>query len=303
MDKRRREGWNRERLAKFILGKLSFIAAPDTIGDDYGMDISGFFVREDRDNKNKLVPTLPYAIQIKAKHDRDWVHDHLDALSKSHVPFYYGIVDTKAKTLKVYSMLHLQRLFGEHGLDRVHARVSSGEMLVRTRLARNPYQVDRSKRRAKRKDTSSVAYNLDNVQLTIDLYHICTLNIDSDYRSGETLDWWIDALVYMKTIDSAKAGEYMYYGPDGPYQILSSDGFWWACNRWMQASSLIVDALRIMERLRVTFPYESTFESIASASKHIQTFVEVGEKNKTYDEAINNFIYDVWVENITSRGK
>jgi len=76
-----REGWNHERFGKFLLGKVSFLSTPDTIGDDTGSDASGFFLERHPTKPTMLIPSLPYAMQIRPQRDKQFVGKHIHELA------------------------------------------------------------------------------------------------------------------------------------------------------------------------------------------------------------------------------
>jgi len=297
MDRRRREGWNRERLAKYILGKLSFIAAPDSIGDDYGSDVSGFFVREDHTKRFRLVPVLPYAIQIKAKHEPKWVHLHFDALAKGTIPFYYGILDTKKKQLNVYSTLYLQLLFATLGRMQACDRIALGNLQVKTRLGRKPRISQGAKVRLKSQSQQLPPLVVKSDVATFELYHVCTLDIESYYASLAAKEWMLDATQYLKTIESAKAGEFIFYGPKGVLQSIGSGSLWWAINRWVHASSLMLDVVHARPNGNES---HDMILKIADTAEHVLDFASQLSRGIEYDEAINVALFDHWTENIAA---
>jgi len=112
-----RVGWENERLAEFLLSRISFIANPAKNSDDLGTDfICTLFREETKNNVVQLFPTGSFAIQAKtgAPEKLD-VSKHLDYLRGLEVPFFVAFVDQQKLSLKIYSCHHLPALFSSDG--------------------------------------------------------------------------------------------------------------------------------------------------------------------------------------------
>lgn len=108
-----RIGWENERLAEFLLSRISFIANPAKTSDDVGIDFICTLFRQERKNGcDQLFPTSSFAIQLKtgAPEVLD-VSKHLDYLRGLEIPFFLGFVDQSHLALHVYSCHHLPALF------------------------------------------------------------------------------------------------------------------------------------------------------------------------------------------------
>jgi len=116
-----RVGWENERLAEFLLSRISFVASPTKNSDDLGTDfICTLFREKTQNNKVQLFPTNSFAIQAKTgKPKKLDVSKHLDYLRGLEMPFFVGFVDQEELSLRVFSCHHLSALFSGVG-DRMH---------------------------------------------------------------------------------------------------------------------------------------------------------------------------------------
>ncbi len=115
--KNTRIGWENERLAEFLLSRISFIATPAKTSDDLGTDFICTLFREETDNGVvQLFPTTSFAIQTKSGEPATLsVSKHLRYLSGLEIPFFVGFVDQEKLSLRVYSCHHLPALFSGTG--------------------------------------------------------------------------------------------------------------------------------------------------------------------------------------------
>src|SRR5678815_3735123 len=118
--KNTRPGWENERLAEFLLSRISFIANPAKNSDDLGTDfICTLFREESRKGGAQLFPTSSFAIQIKTGEPVELdVSKHLGYLKGLELPFFVGFVDQAKLSLRIHSCHHLPALFSGGG-DRI----------------------------------------------------------------------------------------------------------------------------------------------------------------------------------------
>lgn len=226
-----REGWNHERFAQFVLGKVSFISTPDTIGDDTGFDISGFFIKPHPTKPRQILPYLPYALQVKPHswHEPDYIEKHLHELAVIGVPYYIGIVRPDSQTIDIYSGKGLQALFSLHDWEDLVTMVASGSATVRNELA---------------EDHQGIPARRDGDNFTVILYKVTELTMTSGHESDETKKWVDDCQDSMNTIWSAKAGEFIFHGPRDQYtQWIGVGTFIHALRRFMHASAALAEEL------------------------------------------------------------
>jgi len=112
-----RIGWENERLAEFLLSRISFIANPAKNSDDLGTDfICTLFREETKNGILQLFPTNSFAIQAKTGEPAELdVSKHLDYLRGLELPFFVGFVDQEKTSLRIYSSHHLPALFSGTG--------------------------------------------------------------------------------------------------------------------------------------------------------------------------------------------
>lgn len=112
-----REGWNAERLAEFLLSRISFISRPTTVADDLGVD---FFCTIAEPvavgNARSLVPRGGFGIQIKSSKKDFSISDKARYLSRLELPYFVGVPDTRSACLNVYSGEYLPLLFSLIGV-------------------------------------------------------------------------------------------------------------------------------------------------------------------------------------------
>ena len=65
-----KRGWDREKLAEYILSRFSFVAKPSTVSDDLGSDFfCTLFRLKSKDGRDYPLPLCSFAIQIKNSDD------------------------------------------------------------------------------------------------------------------------------------------------------------------------------------------------------------------------------------------
>jgi hypothetical protein len=202
-----RQGWNHERFAKFIVGKLAFISSPSSTGDDTGTDVSGFFIKDHPTKKGQIVPDLSFVMQVKppswkkSKKFPRYVQDRVRELGSFTVPFYISIVNPKTKELNVYSGQGLAALFALESATNLAHQIEKGEATIRCEI------VDSIHGMPARRDGNS---------FTIIFYKVATLGMESGFDSPEALEWRRDCFYYTKTIESSSAGEFIFRGVPMP---------------------------------------------------------------------------------------
>jgi hypothetical protein len=135
-----RVGWENERLAEFLLSRISFIATPAKNSDDVGSDFICALFREqemtnDKGNKwIELFPTHSFAIQVKTgSPTKVDVSRHIEYLSSLEIPFFLGFVEQEHARLTVYSCHHLPALFSSVGRGLSNLSIEPCEALDRDR--------------------------------------------------------------------------------------------------------------------------------------------------------------------------
>ncbi len=111
-----RIGWQNEHLASFLLSQICFLSHPLTVADDLGVDfLCTLFEPKLVDSKVQLFPKQAFAIQVKSSPDPVEVEGKLEYLRGLEVPFFLGIVDHAASTLRIYSGELLPEFFSSTG--------------------------------------------------------------------------------------------------------------------------------------------------------------------------------------------
>jgi len=111
-----RRGWDREKLAEYILSRFSFVAKPSTVSDDLGSDFfCTLFRLEEKDGRDYPLPLSSFAIQIKSN-DRPFDFSaNITYLQNLEIPFFWGVLNESAKRLSVFSGENLPVFFSHVG--------------------------------------------------------------------------------------------------------------------------------------------------------------------------------------------
>jgi hypothetical protein len=109
-----RKGWENERLASFLLSRISFVANPMTVADDIGSDF--FCTLFEVAEGDKLFPRSSFAIQIKSSKDEIDATEKIEYLAKLELPFFVGVVDQSSLRLSIYSGEYLPIFFSHYGM-------------------------------------------------------------------------------------------------------------------------------------------------------------------------------------------
>jgi len=99
-----RLGWDREKLAEYILSKFSFVAKPSTVSDDLGSDFfCTLFRLKSKDSRDYPLPLCSFAIQIKSNDDPFDFSSNIDYIQNLEIPFFWGVLNEETKSLSIYS--------------------------------------------------------------------------------------------------------------------------------------------------------------------------------------------------------
>jgi hypothetical protein len=287
-----REGWNHERFAQYILGKVSFISTPDTTGDDTGFDISGFFIKEHPTKRGQILPFLPYTLQVKPPSWKEprYLEKHLHELAVIGVPYYIGVVQPKTRTIDIYSGKGLQALFSLHDWEDLTRMVANGTATVRNETADEHQGIP--------------ARRVGN-DFTVVLYKVASLTMTTGYDSKETAQWIADCQDSLDTFYSAKAGEFIYYGPPDQYaQWIGVGTFTHAIRRFMHASSMLAEV--VFSDIRFVASKSTADRDFLVQLRDIAKHV-VSIKERLVNKALSNEVIDddqwrTWVASVETIG-
>jgi hypothetical protein len=110
-----RLGWENEQLAHYLLSRISFVAHPATVSDDFGVDFyCTIFTVTDLPHP-QMEPRLSFAIQVKSSRDDIDASGKVRSFDHLAMPLFIGVVDQEAKSLSIYSAECLPILFAWHG--------------------------------------------------------------------------------------------------------------------------------------------------------------------------------------------
>ena len=111
-----KSGWDREKLAEYILSRFSFIAKPSTVSDDLGTDLfCTLFRLEEKSGVDYPLPLSSFAIQIKSSASPQNFSENIDYLKNLEIPFFWGVVNENLKDLTIYSGENLPKFFPHIG--------------------------------------------------------------------------------------------------------------------------------------------------------------------------------------------
>src|SRR5512143_2102600 len=107
-----RKGWESERLAEYLLSRVSFLARPTTVADDLGLDFfCTLFEEMSRNGHTHLQPRMAVAVQVKSQATSFIdLTDKIDFLLGLELPYFLGIADRAAQTLSLHSGCYLPLL-------------------------------------------------------------------------------------------------------------------------------------------------------------------------------------------------
>jgi len=109
-------GWDREKLAEYMLSRISYTAKPSTVSDDLGTDIfcTLFQVKEMNGHQYRL-PLSSFAVQVRSTDATSDFSKNIQYLKTLKIPFFWGVLDESAKRLTLFSGENLQVFFHHVG--------------------------------------------------------------------------------------------------------------------------------------------------------------------------------------------
>lgn len=111
-----KRGWDREKLAEYILSRFSFVAKPSTVSDDQGTDLfCTLFRLEESEGIDYPLPLSSFAIQIKSNDDPFDFSANINYLKTLEIPFLLGVVSESTKELSFFSGENLPKFFPHIG--------------------------------------------------------------------------------------------------------------------------------------------------------------------------------------------
>lgn len=192
-----RRGWDREKLAEYILSRLSFVAKPSTVSDDLGSDFfCTLFRLKEKDGRDYPLPLSSFAIQIKSNDGPFDFSANITYLENLEIPFFWGVLNEGAKRLSVFSGENLPVFFSHVG------------------------QVKKLKIKPLKRSQMSRLYDpKEGSQYNYTVMFPMVLNIDVD-STRQDLNRNVDTLQEMcslihRNISTRKTEEYIFDGYDG----------------------------------------------------------------------------------------
>jgi hypothetical protein len=111
-----RKGWENEKLAAYLLSRISFVAQPMSTGDDLGSDFfCTLFEIHNLSGGDALMPRSSFAIQVKSSPRNIPSDNRIDYLMGLQLLFFVGVVKQSPACLEIYSAEFLPQLFSEVG--------------------------------------------------------------------------------------------------------------------------------------------------------------------------------------------
>ena len=115
-------GWERERLAEYLLSRFSFVANPAKVGDDVGADFfCTIFEPKTINEQSMLAPRGSFAIQVKSSDQKIPIGDNIDYFKRLELPFFIGVVNQSPSnhSMEVYSAEFLPVFLIHHDLTNI----------------------------------------------------------------------------------------------------------------------------------------------------------------------------------------
>ena len=198
-----KRGWEREKLAEYILSQFSFVAKPSTVSDDLGTDLFCTLFRvEERNGRYYPLPLNSFAIQIKSNKRTFDFSSNISYLQNFEIPFFCGVINENNKQLSVFSGENLPVFFSHVG----KVKKLKIKMLERDKMS-DPYDP---------KEGGKCNY-------TVMFPKILDIKMDiKEERNG-----YVDKLQEIcsriqRNISTRKIGEYLFESHDGQsYTILA----------------------------------------------------------------------------------
>jgi hypothetical protein len=110
-----RLGWENEQLAHYLLSRISFVAHPATVNDDFGADYYCTIFSIIDGPQPQMEPRLSFAIQVKSNKDDIDISSKVRSFDSFAMPLFIGVVDQNSNSLKIYSAECLPMLFAWYG--------------------------------------------------------------------------------------------------------------------------------------------------------------------------------------------
>jgi len=109
-------GWDREKLAEYMLSRISFTAKPSTVSDDLGSDLFCTLFRLEQKNDHEYrLPLGSFAVQVRSSDKTEDFSPNIQYLQNLEIPFFWGVLDESAKRLTLFSGENLPIFFHHVG--------------------------------------------------------------------------------------------------------------------------------------------------------------------------------------------
>ena len=111
-----KRGWDREKLAEYILSRFSYVAKPSTVSDDLGTDLfCTLFRLEEKNGIDYPFPLNSFAIQIKSNADPFDCSANISYLQNLEIPFFLGVISESTKEMTIFTGENLPKFFPHIG--------------------------------------------------------------------------------------------------------------------------------------------------------------------------------------------
>ncbi len=109
-------GWDREKLAEYMLSRISYTAKPSTVSDDLGADIFCTLFRVEEMNSHQYrLPLSSFAVQVRSTDETSDFSKNIQYLHDLEIPFFWGVLDESARRLTLFSGENLHVFFHHVG--------------------------------------------------------------------------------------------------------------------------------------------------------------------------------------------
>lgn len=225
-------GWDRERLVEAIIGRVAYVQNPNKPGDDFGVDLMGFFKVDHPRHQDMFVPSLPFHMQVKPNKDPSFISKHIHELTQLYAPFYFAVGDVLKNTVAVYSGLGLVGLCISDDRHELCRRVDTGELKVVLNLTEEPGP------------NAGIPRCVASNTFEVDFYKVAVLTSETKIDSEEVQRWRSDCAAVMRSIESYNSGEFVLFGPEGPVaQAVGIGTYSHAVKRMMHASTMLSEVI------------------------------------------------------------
>lgn len=191
------EGWTRERLVETIVGTVAYIQSPNKLGDDFGVDLIGFFKVDHPTRSDMHVPSLPFHLQVKPKCDPRFIAKHIHELTRLYAPFYYAVGNTEKHTVTIYSGLGIVGLSMKEDRDELCRKVYNGDLKVKLKLTTTTGH------------KAGLPRLLADGSIVVEFYKVAVLTPTTTINSNEVIRWRNDCAAFIRSIDSYNSGEFV----------------------------------------------------------------------------------------------